>query len=65
MSHNDVQQYWNVFENLLVNIVDKVAPLATFINNKITNIDIPNSIKNILNKRHRSLKNLKRNPLKE
>ena len=62
---NDVQQYWNVFENLLVNIVDKVAPLATFTNNKITNIDLPNSIKNILNKRHRFLKNFKRNPSKE
>ncbi len=38
---SDVQQFWNVFENLLVNIVDKVAPLSTFINYKIIQKDIP------------------------
>ena len=26
-----VQQYWNIFENLLINIVDKIAPLVLFV----------------------------------
>ena len=27
---SDVQQYWNMFENLLINVVDEIVPMAVF-----------------------------------
>ena len=27
---DDVQNYWNAFENRLINIVDEIVPLAAF-----------------------------------
>ncbi len=59
---SDVQQFWNVFENLLVNIVDKVAPLSTFINYKIIQKDITKSIKTLSTKDIAYLKTLKETP---
>jgi hypothetical protein len=31
----DVQQYWNVFENMLIEVVDKLAPLTKFYYNEV------------------------------
>ena len=58
----DVQEYWNVFENKLVCIVDEVVPLVKFLGNKVNSNYTPNHIKNVLNIRHRLLKNLKKCP---
>ena len=54
----DVQQYWNVFENLLVKIVDEIVPLAVFEGKD----DTPSNVKNKINKRNGLLKSLKKNP---
>ena len=27
---SDVQQYWNMFEHLLINVVDEIVPMAVF-----------------------------------
>ena len=58
----DVQEYWNAFENLVVNIVDELVPLVPFIGNRAKSNITPHHIKNILNIRHRLLKNFKRTP---
>ena len=51
-----VQQYWNIFENLLINIVDKIAPLVLFVNDQAKDSKCPIGIKNALNVRTRLLK---------
>ena len=45
--------------------MDKVAPLSTFINNKIIQKDIPKSIKTFSTKDIPYIKNFKRNPTSE
>jgi hypothetical protein len=32
---NDVQEYWNCFENKLINIVNQIVPLRIFVNNQL------------------------------
>ena len=58
----DVQEYWNVFENLIINVVDSIAPLVPFIGNKVKANVTPSHIKNILNIRQRPLKKFKKSP---
>ena len=55
----DVQQYWNMFENKLIKIVDLVAPLVDHYDNVIKEI-VPKVIKNKINKRNRLLKSFKK-----
>ena len=45
-----VQQFWNVFENLLINVVDEIVPLNVFEGNIIKN-NTPRAIKNKINKK--------------
>ena len=59
---NDVQDFWNVFECELLNIIDIIAPLAPFVNNEVKKNAIPPTIKNVLNKRQRFLKIYKKKP---
>ena len=58
---NDIQGYWNVFESLLIKIVDEVAPLVDFHGN-IIKVHDPKIIKNKINKHNRVLKSFKKNP---
>ena len=58
----DVQEYWNVFENMIINVIDVLIPLATFTNNTVKNSGPPKAIKNCLNKRQRLLKRFKQLP---
>jgi len=59
---DNVQEYWNVFENLLINVVDVVAPLTEFVNNIAKNTKPPKEVNNLLNVRKRYLKQFKSNP---
>ena len=38
---NDVQQYWNILENIIINIVDKIAPLTNFSNDSASKTKPP------------------------
>lgn len=59
---NDVQDFWNVFECELLNIIDIIAPMSKFTNNEVKTNATPPSIKNVLNKRQRLLKKYKKTP---
>jgi hypothetical protein len=59
---NDVQEYWNCLENKLINIVDQIVPLQTFVNNHARNSKCPPHIKKKLNKRKRLLQTQKYSP---
>ncbi len=58
----NVQEYWNVFENLLKNVVDAVAPLTEFVNNIGKNTKPQKEVNNLLNVRKCYLKQFKSNP---
>ena len=57
----DVQDFWNVFENKLIKIVDEIVPMTQFDGNIIKE-RIPKLIKNKINRRNRLLKTFKLNP---
>ena len=57
---NSVQEYWNSFENVLINVVDKLAPLTFFESNLVKN-NPPGNIKCKINKRKRWLRKIKLN----
>ena len=58
----DVQSCWNVFENNVIEIVDKLCPLVPFIANSTTaSIKVPPAVKSKINLRKRLLKRLKLN----
>ena len=40
-----VQEYWNVFENKLINIIDKIIPIASFGANNLIETPTPKIIK--------------------
>ena len=44
-----VQQYWNIFENLLINVVDKLAPLTLFVGDQTMDSKCPKGVRNIQN----------------
>jgi endonuclease/exonuclease/phosphatase family metal-dependent hydrolase len=54
-----VQEYWNSLENVLINVVDTLAPLTPFDMNPLAKSHLPMAIKNKLNKRKRLLKKTK------
>ena len=61
MDYDCVQSYWNAFEDELIKVVDKVAPLVQFVNSSIKQCP-PISIKNRMNTRKRLLKAQKNHP---
>ena len=56
-----VQEYWNTFENKLIQVVDQLIPIRDFVNNSVK-LDVPRFIKSKINLRNRLLKQLKRVP---
>ena len=54
-----VQDYWNSFENLVVNVVDKLAPVVLFRNELGPRTKPPRIITAKINKRKRLSKQLK------
>ena len=52
---DNVQQFWNVFESLLIKIVDEIVPLTEFSGNIINDVT-PKIIKNKINRRNRFLR---------
>ena len=57
-----VQEYWNVFENKLINVIDDIVPLVVFTANKVKENTNQKQIKNIQNIRQRLLKKFKISP---
>ena len=57
-----VQDYWNVFENKLIGVVDLLIPMSDFVNNAVK-MQVPKFIKKKVNLRNNLLKKLKSNPL--
>ena len=53
----DVQASWNAFENIIINTVDKLAPIKIFpVDQPLKVKNLPFSIKNKINKQNRLLK---------
>ena len=53
---------WNNFENHVIIVINKIAPLTVFLNDVIkASTSPPTLIKNALNKRHGFLKIFKKN----
>ena len=60
---DDVQSMWNSFENVLLPIIDKLAPMTEFTNNSTIKSQNPTAtIKNKIHLRKRLLKTLGKNP---
>jgi hypothetical protein len=59
---DSVQHYWNSLERKLVEIVDELAPMVSFVNKSVCAQYLPVAIKNKLNIRKRLLKTIKRVP---
>ena len=57
----DVQQYWNVFENKIIKIIDEIVLMTNFEGDVIKE-KTPKNIKNKINRCNRLLKNFKQNP---
>ena len=57
---DSVQSYWNTFENKLVEVVDKIAPMCTFTNGGHVKANIPQRIKQKINQRKRLLRNFRK-----
>ena len=49
--NDTVQEFWNTFENVLVNIVDKIAPMKRYSNFTIKTNNPPTLIKSKINRR--------------
>ena len=58
---DNVQEFWNVFENKLIKVVDKLVPLTSFVGTTVKS-NVPKNIKNKINKRNRLLRSFKRSP---
>ena len=58
----NVQQYWNCFENLLINVIDEIIPIVETIPQNFKNTKLPNSIRTKINQRHRLIKKNKISP---
>ena len=46
MGVEGVQSYWNVFENALIEIVDTLAPLVSFVDDQAKDSKHPKLVKN-------------------
>jgi hypothetical protein len=53
---DNVQDFWNNFENRLVGVVDRVAPLCEFKDNRVPKDCLPSWVKNKLNYRKRLIR---------
>ena len=58
----DVQQFWNMLENKIINKVDTLIPLKEFTNNRVPNSKSPVAIRSKINKRKRLIKKHRLNP---
>ena len=58
---NCVQETWNRFENVMINIVDELTPLVPYSNGNFFSNKTPPKIKNLLNIKKRLLKLKKKN----
>ena len=58
----NVQQYWNCFENILINVVDEIVPIVESCPLKQKNTNLPPSIRTKVNQRNRLIKRNKMNP---
>ena len=64
----DVQQYWNIFENLIIDVIDTLVPITTDTKDSPKLQIPPPPIRNIINQRSRKIKKYKllpSQPLKE
>ena len=60
----NVQEYWNVLENIIINSVDKNAPIKVITNGSSKKIEnLPLQIKNKINERQRLSKLSKLSPV--
>ena len=59
---DNVQNCWNDIENILIKIVDKLAPLTKYKNNSVVNNPPPKHIKSMISSRKRALKLQKQRP---
>ena len=48
---SNVQHYWNKFENDLIRVVDKIAPMTEFTNNNTADTSVDSQIKPLVNKK--------------
>ena len=55
----DVQGFWNAFENEIIRVVDKVIPYTEFINNCTSATYTNNIVKPKINKKRRLIRQLK------
>ena len=49
MGVQGIQQYWNVFEDLLITVIDKLAPLTEFAGELAKDTKCPKGFRNALN----------------
>ena len=59
---DSVQEHWNVLENMIIGIVDTIAPIVEFQNESVKNSHTPIHIKTKMNARKRLLKQFKNSP---
>ena len=58
----NVQQYWNCFENIMINVIDDIVPIEESRPVKPKKTNLPSSIKTKVNQRNRLIKRNKNNP---
>ena len=54
---NDAQSYYNILENLIVNVVDKLAPMKMYSINKKQTCEMSSSMRRLINLKRRKLVN--------
>ena len=59
---SDVQEYWNLFENKLMAVVDNIVPYTKFCNNEVFKTNVNPKIKTLLNARKNLLRKNKSRP---
>ena len=60
LNSNNVQEAWNHFENVIINVIDDIVPIVPFVNNSVKEKLSP-TLKNLLNKKKRLLKKRNQN----
>ena len=63
LNSNNVQEAWNHFENVIINVIDDIVPIVPFVNNSVKEKLSP-TLKNLLNKKKRLLKKRNQNNFK-
>ena len=59
---SDIQCYWNKIEEIIIRIIDKLAPITKYVDNVTSKSKTPLLIKRKLSQRKRLLRRLKQNP---